>query len=145
MGPMTGIYFSSSSKQDGCSPIIPVENHEKFQVPKMELLTYVSCMYYGLWIQPHPQTSLIRYSIFGTWNFWWENVSFSKMRRFLWDDFHPFSYDGRCISMSLICFFHGWEKSKTHIHHMVESKTSPINKSKQSEAKKSEQSIFSCQ
>ena len=136
MGPMTGIYyFSSSSKRDGCSPIIHVENHQKFQVPKMELLTYVSCMYtaYG-YAKPHPQNSLIRYSIFGTWNFWWENVSFSKMRRFLWDDFHP-SCDGRLtVVLNLFLRWLGTEQN-SYIHHIVESKTSPTNKSKQSEGK----------
>lgn len=41
-------------------------------VPKMEVLTYESCMDVRLMQgKPHPQNSLKRYntSIFGTWNF----------------------------------------------------------------------------
>ena len=37
------------------------QNHQTFQVPKMEVLTYISCMYA---------------CILGTWNFWWQKLGY---------------------------------------------------------------------
>ena len=49
--------------------------HQTFQVPKMEVLTYISCMDTAYVREtPPPKWPEIRFrkpSILGTWNFWW--------------------------------------------------------------------------
>ena len=52
-------------------------NHQTFQVPKMEVLTYISCMDTA-YVREHsspkwPKIRFFRTSILGTWNSWWIN------------------------------------------------------------------------
>ena len=52
-------------------------NHQTFQVPKIEVLTYISCMDTAYVREsPSPKQPALRFStiILGTWNFWWNNV-----------------------------------------------------------------------
>ncbi len=60
--------------------------HQTFQVPKMEVLTYISCMDTAYVREnPLPNWPNIRFrkpSILGTWNSWWIAIFFLKLQPF---------------------------------------------------------------